>query len=169
MRKYQFDWAFLGDIASARPNLGDKIGLDTYRLLLFTMRDVLEKKYGSDETDSIMFEAGKIAGKNFFEHFIAPVSSLEEFVSKTQQILREKGIGVLKIEDVQFENGKILLAVDEDVDCSGLPETSFEVCIYDEGFISALFEGFTDEPWTAKEVDCWCTGARTCRFLVQKD
>jgi predicted hydrocarbon binding protein len=57
-----------------------------------------------------------------------------------------------------------VLTVSEDLDCSGLPETGDEICTYDEGFISALLESFTGIPFHVEEVDCWCTGDRTCRF-----
>ena len=33
-----------------------------------------------------------------------------------------------------------------------------------EGFIAALLESFTGKKFTVKEIDCWCTGDRTCRF-----
>ncbi len=168
MRKYSFDWSLLGDLQDGRPNLGTCIDLEQYRLLLFTVRDVLEERYGTDEADAVLFEAGKIAGAEFYRHYIAPVATLDEFVSKTQKMLKEKNIGILRIEEALLEQGKVVLTIDEDVDCSGLPETDFEVCIYDEGFVSSLFEGFSGERWNAKEIDCWCTGARTCRFLVTK-
>jgi len=54
--------------------------------------------------------------------------------------------------------------VSEDLDCSGLPELDYEICSYDEGFISALLECFSGMKFIVKEVDCWCTGDRTCRF-----
>jgi predicted hydrocarbon binding protein len=168
MRKYKFDWSLIGDITAGRPNLGNKIELESYRLMQFTLRDVIEERYGVDETDRLFFDAGKLAGKTFFEKHIDPVSSLEEFVSKTQNALREKGIGILRIEEASMDDGKVMLTIDEDLDCSGLPELDYETCIYDEGFVSALFEAYTNQPWSAKEIDCWCTGARTCRFSVVK-
>jgi predicted hydrocarbon binding protein len=39
-----------------------------------------------------------------------------------------------------------------------------EVCVYDEGFIAGLLECLTGSRFKVKEVDCWCTGDRTCRF-----
>jgi predicted hydrocarbon binding protein len=168
MRKYKFDWSLIGDINDGRPNLGSKVELEAYRLMQFTLRDVLEEKFGAEETDRIFYDAGRLAGRNFFEKNIAPVNSLEDFVSKTQKVLKEKGIGILRIEEAAMEAGKVMLTVDEDLDCSGLPEMDYETCIYDEGFVSALFECYTKQPWSAKEIDCWCTGARTCRFSVTK-
>ena len=167
--KYKFDWSLLGDIEDGRPHLGASVDLDMYRLMQFTLRDVLEERYGVEEVDKIFYDAGKLAGSEFYKNYIEPVSSVEEFVGKTQDILKSKNIGILRIEEAKVTEGKFLLTIDEDLDCSGLPELDYETCVYDEGFVSALFEGFTNAKWTAKEIDCWCTGARTCRFAVTRD
>jgi predicted hydrocarbon binding protein len=170
MRKYEFNWDLLGDLQDGRPNLGPQVDLDLYRLMQFTVRDILEERYGADEADSIFYAAGKKAGAEFYQHFIHPVGSVEEFVSKTQEVLREKKIGVMRVEEAMLEGeGRVMLTIDEDLDCSGLPELDYETCVYDEGFVSALFENFSMKKWSAKEVDCWTTGARTCRFLVTEE
>jgi predicted hydrocarbon binding protein len=168
MRKYEFSWDLIGDIGLGRPNLGSGVDLELYRLMQFTLRDVIERMYGSQVADRLFYEAGKLAGKCFYDRYIHPVSSTDEFISKTQRLLREKRLGILRIEEAQLDQGRLVLTVDEDLDCSGLPQLDYETCIYDEGFIAALMEGFTREDWRAKEIDCWCTGARTCRFLVTK-
>ncbi|MEI6451670.1 MAG: 4-vinyl reductase, partial [Actinomycetes bacterium] len=41
------------------------------------------------------------------------------------------------------------------------------ICVYDEGFIAALLESYTGRRFVVKEVDCWCTGDRTCRFTAE--
>lgn len=166
MTKYQFSWDLIGNVYDGRPNLGKEAGVEMYRLMQYTLRDILAQKFGVEETDEIFFKAGYLAGCEFYGRYIEPVSCLDEFVSKSQKVLREKKIGILRIEEIGAHLEKVILAVDEDLDCSGLPELDYEICIYDEGFISALFECFTKQPWSAKEIDCWCTGARTCRFIV---
>lgn len=60
--------------------------------------------------------------------------------------------------------GRFIITVAEDLDCSGLPELGTPLCTYDEGCIAALLEGFAGKSFTVQEVDCWCTGDRTCRF-----
>ena len=169
MRKYKFSWDLIGDLKEGRPNLGAKVGVDVYRLMQFTLRDAIEAEYGADAADKMFYSAGKIAGAEFYKNYIDPVYSLSEFAKKVQSALKEHEIGVLRVEEAAPEEGRVLLTVDEDLDCSGLPELDYETCIYDEGFVAALFEEFTKEKWTAKEIDCWCTGARTCRFLVTQD
>lgn len=166
MRKYKFSWALIGDVAEGRPCLGTKVDLEMYRLMQFTLRDVIEEKYGALEADQIFHAAGKLAGQEFYRNYIYPVATVDEFISKTQELLKNKSIGILRVEEALLDEGKVVLTIDEDLDCSGLPELDYETCIYDEGFVSALFESFTQKNWDAKEIDCWCTGARTCRFMV---
>lgn len=167
-RKYEFTWDLIGDIELGRPNLGNLTRLEVYRLLQYTFRDVTEKLVGTEKTDYLFYEAGKLAGKEFYNHFIPPVISLSQFISRLQALLLDLGIGILRVEEMNMDKGELTLTVSEDLDCSGLPETGSEICVYDEGFICALLESFTGSPFQVKEVDCWCTGDRTCRFRAKK-
>ncbi|NCC16285.1 MAG: 4-vinyl reductase [Clostridia bacterium] len=166
-RKYKFSWSLIGDIELGRPNLGNMTRLEVYRLMQFTFRDVTEKVLGSEMTDSIFYEAGKLAGAEFYKHFMTSVKDISDFVGQLQTLLRDLGIGILRIEQIDMDRGELILTVSEDLDCSGLPETGEEICTYDEGFISSLLEGFTGIPFQVREVDCWCTGDRTCRFQAK--
>jgi len=74
------------------------------------------------------------------------------------------GIGFLRIEEADLAKSTFTITGSEDLDCSGLPELDYEVCTYDERFIAALLEGCTGRPFTVREIDCWCTGDRTCRY-----
>jgi predicted hydrocarbon binding protein len=165
-RKYEFSWELLGNIAEGRPNLGPTTRLEVYRLMQFCFRDILEQDFGSTKADEFFYRAGYLAGGHFYDHAIGPTQDLGAFVKKLQDVLREMGIGVLRVEEADLENGRLVLTVSEDLDCSGLPELSYEVCTYDEGFIAALLERFSGKKFKVKEIDCWCTGDRTCRFLA---
>ena len=165
--KYNFSWDLLGDIQLGRPNLGQSTRVEVYRLMQFCFRDVLEKRFGAEETDRIFFESGFRAGTAFYDNLIGLQEDLGDFVKKLQSVLKDMGVGVLRVEEVDLENGKLTLTVSEDLDCSGLPESGFELCTYDEGFIAAILERFTGKRFVVKEIDCWCTGDRTCRFSAQ--
>ncbi len=166
-RKYKFSWDLLGDIVKGRPNLGSNTSIEVYRLMQFTFRDVLEQHVGTEKTDQVFFEAGKLAGTEFCQNLFGHIKDFNEFVKSLQVTLREMGIGILRVEEADMEKGTLVLTVSEDLDCSGLPEVGYEVCTYDEGFIAGLLESFTGSPFKVKEVDCWCTGARTCRFTAE--
>lgn len=163
-RRYEFSWELLGDIGEGRPNLGNTTRVEVYRLMQFTFRDIIEQNLGSSKTDEIFYAAGKLAGKEFYQHMIKPSQDLHDFVAQLQEVLKDLGIGILRIEKADMEKGELMLTVSEDLDCSGLPEAGYEICTYDEGFISALLESYTGMAFQVKEIDCWCTGDRTCRF-----
>ena len=168
-RKYEFSWDLLGDLQLGRPNLGPTARLEVYRLMLFCFRDVLEKNLGTAETDRIFYEAGRMAGTQMYEHLIGEPESLNDFVARLQKVLMDLGIGILRVEQADPEKGEFLLTVSEDLDCSGLPESDTEICVYDEGLIAALLESFTGKKFRVREVDCWCTGDRTCRFKAVEE
>ena len=166
-RKYSFDWSLLGDINLGRPNLGKNTRLEVYRLMQFTLRDVLEKHLGSQATDEIFYEAGKLAGEHFYHEFLTGIQDIETFLRRLQETLLEYRIGILRVEKVDLEKGTLVLTISEDLDCSGLPELDYETCVYDEGFLSGLLENFTGKEFKVEEIDCWCTGDRTCRFRAE--
>jgi predicted hydrocarbon binding protein len=167
VRKYAFSWDLLGDLESGRPNLGPLVRLETYRLLQFTLRDVLEQRYGTSATDDVFRAAGRLSGAQFYEHLVLGADGFDDYIAKLQSVLREMSVGVLRVERADLETGKFVLTVSEDLDCSGLPEAGDQVCVYDEGFLAALLKGFTGRDYEVEEVDCWCTGDRTCRFTAE--
>ncbi len=165
-RKYQFAWDLLGDLSLGRPNLGPSMRVEVYRLMQFTLRAVLEEAMGTEATDDLFRKAGRLAGEQFFRHVIRDAPDLPGFIKVLQETLPAQGIGVLRVEEEKLAAGRMVLTVSEDLDCSGLPEQGDQVCIYDEGFLEGLLEAFTGQRFQVREIDCWCTGDRTCRFLA---
>lgn len=167
VHKYRFRWELIGDLAEGRPNLGPLTRLEMYRLMQFTFRDIIERRYGTEAADSVFYAAGQLAGAQFYTRFLTGAGSFDEFIRRLEEMLQEMRVGVLRIEKLDLEKGLIVLSISEDLDCSGLPELDFEICTYDEGFISGILESYTGTPFNVVEVDCWCTGDRTCRFRAE--
>lgn len=165
---YNFNWKDLGDIELGRPNLGTTAHVAVYRLLQFTMRDVLVKRFGVETANQIVYDAGKLAGEEFCKNILDVNLEFNAFIAQLQDKLKEFNIGILRIEKADLEKMEITLTVSEDLDCSGLDVYSETVCDYDEGFIAGILENYTGKPFKVKEVDCWATGDRTCRFEVKQ-
>ena len=161
-----FDWAMLGKIQEGRPNLGSTTDVSVYRLMQFTLRDVLIKEFGVEAADRVFYEAGRTAGRHFYGNLITKKDSFNDFVANLQEVLRELRVGILRVEKADLENLSFTLTVAEDLDCSGLPVCNETICTYDEGFISGLLLAHTGKEFKVKEVDCWCSGDRVCRFSV---
>jgi uncharacterized protein len=163
----KFEWTMLGDVGQGRPNLGPKTDVAVYRLMQFTLRNELIKEFGVAATDHVFYEAGKTAGVHFFQKLITKKDTFHEFVEDLQELLKNMGVGILRIEKSDLENLTFTITVAEDLDCSGLPVCDEEICTYDEGFIAGLLSAYTHREFTVKEVDCWCSGDRVCRFDVK--
>jgi predicted hydrocarbon binding protein len=162
-----FEWSMLGQIDTGRPNLGFTTHVAMYRLMQFTLRDVLIREHGVEAADRVFYDAGELAGKHFYENLITKRNLFSEFVAELQDVLREMGVGILRIEKEDMEKLNFTLTVAEDLDCSGLPACDERICTYDEGFISGLLSAHTGRKFRVKEVDCWCSGDRVCRFEVK--
>ncbi|MFH0726610.1 MAG: V4R domain-containing protein [Pseudomonadota bacterium] len=160
----QFEWKCLGDIEHGRPNLGLTVPVFAYRLLQYTLRDVMITELGVEKANDIFIKAGRLAGAQFCENLLNRELGFNEFVAQLQGVLKDRRIGILRVEKADMENMIFTLTVAEDLDCSGLPMTDEVVCQYDEGFIAGLLEAYTGKPFFVKEIDCWASGDRVCRF-----
>jgi uncharacterized protein len=164
----KFAWKDLGDLEKGRPNLGLNAPVLAYRLLQYTLRDILITELGVGKANDILIKAGKLAGAQFCENLLNRELGFNEFIAQLQRALKEQAIGILRIEKADLENMRITLTIAEDLDCSGLPPTDEVVCQYDEGFIAGILEAYTGKPFYAKEIDCWASGDRVCRFDIRE-
>lgn len=163
----KFSWADLGDLKAGRPNLGPNVSVIVYRLLQYTIRDVLISSVGVEMATEIFVKSGKLAGEQFCLNVLDKSLPFDEFVSELQRILKEQLIGILRIEKADLDKMEFVLTVAEDLDCSGLPFEDETVCQYDEGFIAGILGEYTGKTFFVKEVDCWASGDRVCRFEVK--
>ena len=161
-----FDWTMLGQINLGRPNLGFKTDVAVYRLMQYTLRDVLIREFGVEKADRAFFEAGKLAGQAYYKNVLTQKKDLNDFFADIQRTMKELNIGIFRVESSDPERGSFVVVVEEDLDCSGIPFCSEQICTYDEGFIAGLLLEYSGKDYNVKEVDCWGSGARVCRFTV---
>jgi Predicted hydrocarbon binding protein (contains V4R domain) len=159
----KFKWENIGDIKTGRGDLGEEMPVLVYRLMQYTMLDVLTATYGADKANDFFRDAGHLAGTEFAKHTLNLNADFNIFISELQEKLKELKIGILRIEAFNAD-GSLTLTVGEDLDCSGLPVTDETVCTYDEGFIAGILETYTAKKYDVKEIDCWASGDRVCRF-----
>ncbi len=164
-----FTWSMLGDITKGRPNLGATMDVAVYRLMQFTLRDIIIQEFDPETADKLYFKAGKLAGQELFKNLISARENFSDFITELQELLLKLKIGIMRVEKSDLEKLEFSLTVAEDLDCSGLPVCEETICTYDEGFISGLLESFTGKKFAVKEVDCWCSGERMCRFSAKPE
>jgi predicted hydrocarbon binding protein len=162
-----FEWDMIGDIGEGRPNLGTTMDVAVYRLMQFTLRDAIIQEFDPATADRIFFKAGEQAGRELFKALITERTDFGAFVKEVEGLLAALKIGILRIEKSDLQKMEFTLTVAEDLDCSGLPICNENICTYDEGFISGLLLEFSGKRFNVKEIDCWCSGDRVCRFDIK--
>jgi len=161
---HEFSWGNLGDIKEGRADLGEEMPVLVYRLMQFTMLDILSKEFGNEQADDYFRRAGFLAGTEFAKGLLDLTTDLNTFLSQLTKALADYKIGILRMEAFDHDTGNIVLTVGQDLDCSGLPVTDETVCHYDEGFIAGILNAYTGKDYVVKEIDCWSNGDRVCRF-----
>jgi len=159
-----FSWGNLGNIKEGRGNMGEEMPVLVYRLMQFTLLDVLTKEFGRERANHFIREAGHLAGVEFSKNVLDLKVDFDTFVANLQQTLEKLKVGILRMESIDEKIGEIILTVAEDLDCSGLPITDETVCDYDEGFIAGILSTYTGKVYNVREIDCWSSGDRVCRF-----
>ncbi|MCL2758692.1 MAG: 4-vinyl reductase [Treponema sp.] len=160
----EFSWNNLGNIKEGRGDLGEEMPVIVYRLMQYTMLDILSKAHGLERANEYFRRAGFLAGTEFAKNILDLKADFNTFIANLQKALQDLKIGVLRMEDFDPDTGDIVLTVAQDLDCSGLPITYENVCVYDEGFIAGILEAYTGKKYSVREVDCWASGDRVCRF-----
>ena len=159
-----FSWENLGNIKEGRGDLGEEMPVLVYRLMQFTMLDVLTREFGLERANNYLRAAGHLAGTEFARHTLDLEVDFNTFIANLQQKLHELRIGILRMEAFNNDTGEIVLTVGQDLDCSGLPISDETVCDYDEGFIAGILQLYTGKEYVVREIDCWANGDRVCRF-----
>ena len=160
----EFAWGTLGNIKEGRGDLGEEMPVLVYRLMQFTMLDVLSKAHGLEKANEYFRQAGFLAGSEYAKNALDLKADFSAFIANLQKSLLDLKVGVLRMESFDPATGGIVLTVGQDLDCSGLPITDENVCVYDEGFIAGILETYTGKAYDVREVDCWASGDRVCRF-----
>lgn len=160
----KFCWESLEGIRKGRENLGEEAPVLVYRLMQYTMLDILTKAYGKEKADNHFRQAGYLAGTEFAKNMLDLTVEYSLFFADLQKEMRELKIGILRIESFDRLSGEIMLTIMEDLDCSGIPVTNENICCYDEGFLSGILESYTGKKYNVREIDCWANGNRVCRF-----
>ena len=149
---------------NSRSKLGETLPVLVYRMLEYSIKEELIAQFGKEKQIDIFREAGQRSGEYFARYMLNLDQPLNAFISELQAKMQDLKIGVLRIENIDEQSGRIILTVSEDADCSGLPVLGETVCNYEEGFISGILSVYTGKPYSAIEIDCWATGDRVCRF-----
>jgi hypothetical protein len=124
----RFSWVDLGDIETGRPHLGPMVPVLVYRLLQYTLRDVLIQEINAEKAKDCSSSPGRMAGTFF------PTYLTETAINDSRQLQALKN---LKMESYVWRDRLRESRYDpygrRGPDCSGLPLLNAVVCVYYRG------------------------------------
>ena len=163
-KQRHFIWDNLGKIKEARGELGEEMPIFIYRLMQYTILDVLSKTYGLEQANKFVRQAGHLAGSEFAENGLYLAANFNKFIANLTKILRDLKIGILRMENYNPQTGGIVFTISQDLDYSGMPMTDEKASVYNEGFIAGILEAYTGKTYNIQKTDCMEKGKRICRF-----
>ena len=104
---YKFEWSKLGDVKEGRELLGEQMPVLVYRLLEYSMNDVLFQNFGIEKTDELFRQAGYKVGSEFAKNMLDLNGDEGTFVANLAKTLEDLKIGILRMEEADFEKRRI--------------------------------------------------------------
>ena len=151
-------------LSGSRSNLGDDMPVAIYRMMQYTMQEVLRRAHGVEKARSYFRQAGVLSGIQFTKNLLDLQQELSVFLANLQKRLCEMKIGILRIEAFDAITGDMTLTLREDLSYSGLEMNTAGDCSYSEGFFTGIFETYMGCEYEVRGVDCWISGGNIHRF-----
>lgn len=89
--------------------------------------------------------------------------SLEDLINEIGKFWRDHRLGKMR---TQVKEKDATLFIEDCYNCSDMPNVEKPLCSLDEGMLEGILEGRLGVKADAKEIECWGTGAKHCRFKV---
>ncbi len=159
--------ALVGNPTSGRPILGPTVTVEMFRALrLVGVMEGLDDTLGKDAS-ALVYNSGKHVGLSLGKSILEKSGQdLNRYVQMTTERLKELGVGLMSIPEIDLAKGFLKVRVDECITCAGMPNIGKAVCHFEGGLVSGVLEAFlgAGKKVAVKESKCWALGDTTCEF-----
>lgn len=146
-----------------RPQLGEEVPLLVFRAFrVFTgiyLEDVVGEKGASALIQKAGRELGKEVGAMLFDE------KLSTYLSRVADFVKDSKIGLLL--PVEFTEDRLVVALDECITCSGMPNIGKSICHFEAGFVAGVVESHAKKRVRAYETKCNAKGDHICEVVVE--
>ncbi|MHA1129775.1 MAG: V4R domain-containing protein [Candidatus Helarchaeota archaeon] len=123
----------------------------------------LYNKLSYNDYCKMLFEVGKISGQNFYQHLTSFFKT--STIERPYAIIRQIGIfgnGKLIIKTFDLKRGVVIIHIEN------LPTFPASNPIHQEaaGFMTAILEKYTGDPWESIETKCVACGDEYCELIA---
>lgn len=157
----------IGNPKAGRPILGPTVTVEMFRALrLVGVMEGLDGTLGKDAS-ALVYNSGKHVGLSLGKAILEKSGQdLNLYVQLVTAKLKELGVGLMSIPEIDLAKGFLKVRVDECITCAGMPNIGKAVCHFEGGLVSGVLEAFlgAGKKVAVKESKCWALGDTTCEF-----
>lgn len=133
--------------------------IEFFRTLCHTIRYGLEA-YGMNPKP-VFKKIGNDIGQKMGRFFV--VGSIEALLTELAEFWQLHGLGEIEKDNID----PLILIVNDCFDCSDMPDVGRTLCALDEGIFEGIFKASLELLVTVKELECFGTGHRHCKFDIR--
>jgi predicted hydrocarbon binding protein len=146
-----------------RPHLGEEVPVMVFRAFRVFMGMYLDDMVGHKGAITLMQNAGRELGKEVGSSL--KDGNIERYLGKVADFVRDAKIGLLV--PVDMRDNIIVVALDECITCSGMPNIGKRICHFESGFVAGVVEVYTGKKVRAYETKCNAMGEGICEVAVE--
>ncbi len=146
-----------------RPHLGEDIPILVFRAFRVFTGVHLEDMVGHMGAITLIQKAGRELGREVGNTL--KDEDLNAYLGKVIDFVKDSKIGLLVPVDVSQE--KIVVALDECITCSGMPNIGKRICHFEAGFVAGIVESYLNKRVRAYETKCNAHGDGICEVAVE--
>ncbi len=153
---------------SNREELGSMVPLKLFQSIrLIALGSAMEEMLGAGSR-ALIYQAGQRLGLHLGEAVLEEAKGdLNAYVALIQDLCLELKIGKLIIDEVDLEQGKLALHLDECVSCAGITGMNAPICNFETGMVGGIIKIFLKKNVRAVETHCHAVGDESCAIQVK--
>lgn len=146
-----------------RPHLGEDVPVVVFRAFRIFTGMYLEDTVGYKGAITLVQNAGREFGKEVGKRLRH--EDLDKYIMNVANFVKDLRVGLLI--PVERSEEKIVVAVDECITCSGMPNIGKKICHFEAGFVAGIVESYLNKRVRVYESKCNAHGDNICEVVVE--
>ena len=111
--------------------------------------------------DPVLKDIGRQIGVQVAKHMVS--SEIKDLVDEVKNFFEQHDLGTISVYSLM----PLTLIINDECDCSDIPDIGRTLCTLNEGIVEAIFEQKTGMPLRVTQTECFGTNYNYCKFVLE--